>query len=124
MTVLAGITPAASQAHPPDVLGVARLTNEALARTVLAFVGHQTALQVARHVQVQREREQRVHLLTHHRVHVERVAHRVEAQDVRQTLEARPVTDSAPVKIDGSHKLVSVKYLYLVWHISSHWLTI
>ena len=40
---------------------------------------------------MQREGEQRVHFLTHHGVHVERVAHGVEGKDFGQSLEASSV---------------------------------
>jgi len=43
---------------------------------------------VVRHVQLDREREEGINLLFLHGHHVESVAHGVEAEDVRQLLEA------------------------------------
>lgn len=48
---------------------------------------HEEVLGVGRHVEAQREGEVRVDLLLHHGHHVERVPHRVEAQNPRQLLE-------------------------------------
>lgn len=76
--------------------------------TVLALGGHQTPLQVTGHIQVQREREERVHLLPHHRVHVEGVAHGVEAQNVRQALEARPAAKTAGQRVVVKRNMSSV----------------
>lgn len=58
--------------------------------TAACLAGQQVALHVVGHVEAQGKREVGVHFLLHHRHHVEGVPHRVEAQDLRKPLHARP----------------------------------
>lgn len=66
-------------------------------------LGHEEVLGVGRHVEAEREGEVRVHFLLHHRHHVERVAHGVEAQDPRQLLETRSVEGNKKKKVITGH---------------------
>ena len=50
---------------------------------------NEVPLHVRRHVQLERKRKVSVDLLLHHRQHVERVSHCVEAENHRQPLETR-----------------------------------
>lgn len=63
--------------------------------------GHQEVLGVGSHVEAKREGEVRVHFLLHHRHHVERITHGVEAQDPWQLLKTRSVDEEGKKK----HKL-------------------
>lgn len=67
-------------------------------------LGHEEVLGVGRHVKAKREREVCVDLLLHHRHHVERVAHGVEAQDPWQLLKTSPV--DRDVKINNQIKSI------------------
>lgn len=56
----------------------------------LIVLRHEVFFHIARHVQSQWERKVCVDFFFQHGQHVERVSHGVEAQNVRQLLEARP----------------------------------
>jgi len=58
--------------------------------TFEAFFANKVLLHIRRHVELERKREMRVDFFLHHRQHVERVTHRVEAQNHWQLLETCP----------------------------------
>lgn len=51
---------------------------------------HEMLFDITGHIQPHRKREMRVDFLLEHRQHVERIPHRVEAEDSRQLFEAGP----------------------------------